>query len=70
MLLWRGGLSERRTAPLGCEAALKPAISFRQARRITRFYDCFARARTGRREQAPSPQVGARPVVNSSPATP
>ena len=23
-LLWRGGLSDRRTAPLGREAALKP----------------------------------------------
>jgi hypothetical protein len=35
--LWRGGLSERRTAPLGREAALKPAIAVFQVERISRF---------------------------------
>ncbi|VVO33454.1 hypothetical protein PS723_05183 [Pseudomonas fluorescens] len=50
--LWRGSL-----LPLGREAALKPASRFCHAYRMCRLYDCFARARTGRREQAPSPQL-------------
>jgi hypothetical protein len=63
LVLWRGGLSERRTAPLGRAAALKTAKALYQAHRIHRFYDCFARARTGRRGQAPSPQMPTWPKI-------
>ena len=49
--LWRGSL-----LPLGRAAALKPATPFCQVHLAYQLYDCFARARTGRREQAPSPQ--------------
>ncbi|CAI8938325.1 hypothetical protein EMIT0P171_40437 [Pseudomonas sp. IT-P171] len=50
-LLWRGSL-----LPLGCEAAPNSLPTLFQADRIGWLYDCFARARISRREQAPSPQ--------------
>jgi len=43
--LWRGGLSERRIAPLGREAAPKPATVVYLVDRMLRFYDCFAAER-------------------------
>ncbi|EJM60274.1 hypothetical protein PMI29_04110 [Pseudomonas sp. GM49] len=53
LLLWRGGLSDRRTAPLRCEAALIPATGDCLVHRVFLFCDCFA----AERGQAPSPQV-------------
>ena len=39
-VVWRGGLSERRIAPLGREAAPKPAIAVYQVHRM----QCFTTA--------------------------
>ncbi len=52
LFLWRGGLP-----PLEREAVLKSHSRY--------FYGCFARARTGRRGQAPSPQ--SQPASNQTP---
>ncbi|MSU92467.1 hypothetical protein EB795_00640 [Pseudomonas mandelii] len=49
--LWRGSL-----LPLGRAAAPKPASAHCQDDRVGWFGACCARARIGRREQAPSPQ--------------
>jgi hypothetical protein len=55
--LWRGSLSERRTVPLGCEAAPNSANTFLLTHRIRRYYDGFAAERDGAAfRQAPSPQ--------------
>ncbi|KJZ45343.1 hypothetical protein VC35_14840 [Pseudomonas fluorescens] len=54
MNLWRGGLSDRRTAPIGSRSGPKTAAYVCQTYRIDWFYDCFA----AERGQAPSPQVG------------
>jgi hypothetical protein len=55
--LWRGGLSDRRTAPLVCEAALNPVIAVCQIQRMQWFYDCCAAERGDAAvRQAPSPQ--------------
>ncbi|EUB75706.1 hypothetical protein PMI27_001882 [Pseudomonas sp. GM41(2012)] len=43
--MWRGGLSERRTAPLGREAAPKPASAVYQEYRMQWFRDCCAAER-------------------------
>ncbi|NWA29251.1 hypothetical protein HX866_30645 [Pseudomonas gingeri] len=54
--LWRAGLSERRTAALGCEAVAKPAVGICQIHREHRFEGRFA----PQRGQARSPQDRAR----------
>jgi len=53
LLLWRGGLSERRTAPFGCEAVANPVTAVCQTFIGCRFWRRFA----AQRGQAPSPQV-------------
>ncbi len=51
--LWRGGLSDRRTAPFGCEAVVNPDDAVYLNNRGVRFW---GRSAT-QREQAPSPQL-------------
>src|SRR5688572_12452801 len=50
-LVWRGGLSERRIAPFGCVAVVKPLHAVNLIHRDCRFWGRFAT----QRGQAPSP---------------